>query len=152
MSIRVATPADVEALFDVRTSVRENHQGREELAALGVTPESVAEMLRTSSRAWLAEMDRRAAAFAMADAALGTVFALFVRPGYEGRGLGRALLAEAERWLFARGWDEVWLLTGSDERLRARGFYRRLGWRDAGVQPDGQVKLVRSRAAAADPR
>ena len=38
MRIRLATTADVETLFELRTSVRENHQSREELAAIGVTP------------------------------------------------------------------------------------------------------------------
>lgn len=144
-TIRRATGADVEALFDVRTSVRENHQSRQELAAIGVTPESVAEMLRTTSGAWLAEEDGRALAFSMADAAQGTVFAMFVRPGHEGRGLGRTLLHEAERWLFSRGWEEIWLLTGSDPALRAVGFYLHLGWKAAGLQADGQTKYVKRR-------
>lgn len=33
--IRVATSADVESLFNIRTSVRENHQSREGLARNG---------------------------------------------------------------------------------------------------------------------
>lgn len=143
MRVRTATEADVEALFEVRTSVRENHQGLEELAGLGVTPESVAAMLRATARAWVAEEDGRALAFSMADAAEGTVFAMFVRPGHEGRGLGRTLMREAEGWLFAAGWSEIWLLTGGDPALRAHGFYRRLGWESAGVQPDGQLRYVK---------
>lgn len=146
--IRVATEADVEALFRVRTSVRENHQSREELAGLGVTPESVAGMLAATARAWVAEEGGEAVAFSMADAAQGTVFAMFVRPGWEGRGLGRALMREAEAWLFARGCEEIWLLTGSGPALRANGFYRHLGWRDTGVQPDGQIRYVKRRAEA----
>ena len=145
MDIRVAAASDVEALFDVRTSVVENHQSRAELAALGVTPGSVAELLRTSGRAWIAEADGRAVAFSMADGDEGTVFAMFVRPGYEGRGLGRALMAEAEAWLFGQGWDEIWLLTGSDPALRAVGFYVHLGWRAAGPGPDGQTKYTKRR-------
>jgi hypothetical protein len=50
MQIRIATNSDVATLFRIRTSVKENHQSQEELAALGVTPESVGEMLRTTSR------------------------------------------------------------------------------------------------------
>ncbi len=143
MSIRVATEADVEALFEVRTSVVQNHQSREELAGLGVTPRSIAEMLRTTSRVWIAEEDGQAVAFSMADADQGTIFAMFVRPEHEGKGLGRALMKQAEDWLFGRGWPEIWLLTGSDPGLRAVGFYLHLGWQAAGLQDDGQTKYVK---------
>ena len=68
MTIRIATEADIEALFNVRTSVVQSHQSREELAGLGVTPESLVEMFRTTSRAWLAEENGHAVAFSMADA------------------------------------------------------------------------------------
>jgi len=146
MKIRIATEADVEALFDVRTSVRENHQSREELAGLGVTPRSIAEMLRTTGRAWLAEEDGGAVAFAMADAEQGTVFAMFVRPDSEGRGLGRALMEHAEAWLFGAGWNEIWLLTGSDPGLRAVGFYLHRGWQAVGQEAEGQTKYVKRRA------
>ena len=143
MDIRTATEADIPALFDIRTSVRENHQSLEELAPLGVTPKGIAEMLRTSSQAWVAEVDDQPVAFSMADSGEGTIFAMFVRPEYEDRGLGRALMREAETWLFGQGWEEIWLLTGSDPKLRANGFYRHLGWRDAGLQADGQIKYVK---------
>lgn len=146
MNIRIATEADVETLFDIRTSVTQNHQSREELAAIGVTPQAIGEMFRTTSRAWIAEDGSEALAFAMADAAEGTVFAMFVRPGNEGRGLGRALMHEAESWLFAEGWDEIWLLTGSDPALRAVGFYLRLGWTAVGAEPDGQTRYVKRRS------
>jgi GNAT superfamily N-acetyltransferase len=147
MPIRLATEADVETLFEIRTDVRENNLTRDELAALGVTPENVAEMLRTDSRAWLADWQGQPAAFAMADASRGTVFALFVRRGYEERGLGRALLAEAGAWLFARGWDEAWLTTGADAP-GANAFYRRVGWRFDGVAENGENRYTLARPAA----
>ncbi|HEX2223261.1 MAG TPA: GNAT family N-acetyltransferase [Thermoanaerobaculia bacterium] len=144
MTIRPATFDDVEALFEVRTSVKENHQSRAELATIGVTPESIAGMLASSSRAWLAEEDGLPVAFAMADAGQATVFAMFVRPAYEGRGLGRALMREAENWLFSEGCPEIWLLTGSEPSLRAHGFYAHLGWHRAGLE-DGQIKYLKQR-------
>lgn len=142
MRIHMATEADVETLFEIRTDVRENNMTREALAEVGVTPPSIAEMLRTDSRAWLASAGGDdPVAFAMADAARGTVFALFVRRGFEGRGLGRALLAEAGAWLFSRGWDEIWLTTGADAP-GANAFYRRVGWRDEGLAENGEVRYT----------
>jgi GNAT superfamily N-acetyltransferase len=136
---------EAELLFRLRTAVRENHQSRAELAALGITPESVAAMLLDGGRhaAWLAWSGPEAAGFAMADAAEATLFALFVRPGFEGRGIGRRLLETAEAWLAARGCAEAWLLTGGGAGLRAPGFYRHLGWAAEGVLPDGSLRFVK---------
>lgn len=143
MPIRIARPADVPSLFDVRTSVRENYQSVEDLARVGVTPETVATMLDGEGRGWVAEENGKIVAFSMADAAQATVFAMFVQPGYEGKGLGRALMDEAEQWLFARGCDEIWLLTDRNPSVRANGFYQHLGWRNDGVQEDGQVRYTK---------
>lgn len=143
VSLRAAGPSDVPVLFDVRLSVTENAMTREELAAAGVTPESVATALGADACAWLADVGEKAAAFAMADRQEGCVFAMFVRPGFEGRGLGRALMAEAERCLF-RDHGTIWLNTGADADLRAHGFYRRLGWRMAGPAGNGEVRYEKT--------
>lgn len=148
MKIRLAVPADIPAVFELRTGVRENHMSMEELADIGVTPDTLAGMLGGDGRGWVAEEEGRVLAFAMADAADATVFAMFVRDGCEGAGLGRALMQEAEQWLFARGCKEVWLVTDSDLAVRANGFYRHLGWRDDGIQEDGQVRFTKRAPSA----
>jgi len=63
--------------------------------------------------------------FAIGDAATGSVWALFVEPAWEGRGLGRALFDAVLADLFARV-DRVWLT--SEAGTRAERFYRRAGW------------------------
>ncbi|CCQ49652.1 hypothetical protein [Crocosphaera watsonii] len=45
MNIRLVQGEDVETLFEIRTSVKENYQSRQEIAKLGITPASVAKML-----------------------------------------------------------------------------------------------------------
>jgi len=87
----------------------------------------------------------------MADADIGTLFALFVRPEHEGRGIGRALLAAAERWLFDSGRAEIWLLTGAAPALRAHRLYTRAGWRLDGPAEDGQVRYVKRREPSPGP-
>ncbi len=144
-TLRRAVAADVPAMFEIRTSVRENHLSLEQLAELGITPDTLPAMLDGNGRGWVALEEGRAVAFAMADAQAQTVFAMFVRPGHEGLGLGRRLMAEAEAWLFEQGCDAIELLTDARPDVRANGFYRHLGWADGGIQSDGQVLFTKVR-------
>lgn len=140
MKLRRGERDDVEALFEIRCSVVENHQSREELAALGITTESVAAMIESGGYlSIIAEVDDRPVGFAMAQISDGYVFALFVKPGYEGQGIGKALMKTVEAGLHSAGVAEAWLATGADPRLRAVGFYRHLGWRESGFLDDGQL-------------
>lgn len=144
-SVRVAEAGDVGTLFDIRTSVRQNHQSIEDLERLGVTPSSVAAMLATDCRAWICEADGVPLGFSMANATECSVFALFVRLEAEGRGIGRTLLGMAEDWLFSKGIPEIWLATGADPALRAHALYRAHGWQRAAVLPDGQALYTKRR-------
>ncbi|MEB3212537.1 MAG: GNAT family N-acetyltransferase [Leptolyngbyaceae bacterium] len=150
MHIRAATQDDIETLFEIRTSVVENHQSREEIAALGITPTSVAEMLATDCAAWIARVEGQDVGFAIANATEQTVFGLFVLPAYEGRGIGRALIEKAEQWLWSQGIDEIWLVTDQNPQLRAYGFYCHLGWIPVGLETDGpfrgEMKFIKRRA------
>jgi GNAT superfamily N-acetyltransferase len=144
MTLRPAWVHDVETLFDIRCSVRENHQSREELDGLGVTVESVGRMIASGDYvSTIAEVDGRPAGFTMAQISQGYVFACFVRPEFEGRGLGRALMEAAEDDLRRAGVKQAWLSTGSGPHLRAAGFYRHLGWKDDGFLADGQIRFTK---------
>jgi GNAT superfamily N-acetyltransferase len=143
LRIRPAQKDDIELLFDIRTSVRENFQSCEEIAELGVTPDSVTQLLETDAAAWICEIDKMPVGFSMADAHQQTIFALFVRPEYEGHGAGRELLTVAENWLFDKGIQEIWLTTGGNEALRAHGFYRHMGWRSLDKTENGSIKYIK---------
>ena len=140
MNIRLAGCEDIDTLFELRTSVVENYQSREEIAELGITPQSVSQMLDTDCCAWIAEIGERAIGFSIANAMEKTIFGIFVRPAFEGRGAGRALMQAAESWLFSKGIEEIWLVTGNDPNLRAYGFYLHLGWIATAVETDGDFK------------
>lgn len=140
MNIRVAQQEDIETLFEIRTSVVENHQSREEIAELGITPASVAEMLQTDCCAWIAELDDQSIGFSIANSTEKTIFGIFILPAFEGRGAGRVLMQAAENWLWSKEIEEIWLVTGNDPNLRAYGFYQHLGWVPVGVESDGVFK------------
>ncbi len=88
--IRPANPADVPALFHIRTSVRENHLSREQLAGLGITEASIAEMISAAPCAWVAVSGDEVVGFSMIDIAEGSLFAAFILPSHEGMGIGQS--------------------------------------------------------------
>jgi GNAT superfamily N-acetyltransferase len=136
--LRPACADDIETLFEIRCSVRENHLDREQLAARGISADALRDMIRSPD--WLcliAEREGEALGFCMAQRARGEVFALFLRPQAEGQGIGRQLMQAAEADLFAAGHDTLSLATGDDPTLRAYGFYRELGWQPGEPAPHG---------------
>lgn len=142
MHLRAVTVEDVEALFDIRCSVLENHQSREELAELGITPTTIADMIRGDDYvAFLAEVGGEPIGFTMAEISEAYVFACFLRPGFEKRGIGRQLMERTEAGLRQHGVTQAWLSTGPGEDLRAVGFYERLGWKRNGYLDDGQIRF-----------
>ncbi len=140
MKLRSASAIDAETLFDIRCSVVENYQSREELTSLGITTRSVAEMIEGRDYiTTIAEEDGQPVGFSMAQLSEGYVFACFVRPEFEGKGYGRALMNTAEEGLRRGGVKEAWLSTGPGPELRAVGFYLHLGWYQDGHLDDGQI-------------
>ena len=136
---REATGADMPGISHVRLSVIENAMTAEQLAARGITNASVAASLLTHRKGWVAEHDGQVVAFSMADRADFSIFALFVLPGYEQRGLGSRLLGLALDWLWDNGAERVWLVTGPN--TRASQFYAMRGWvRTGDTEAHGDVR------------
>ncbi|MGU9812945.1 GNAT family N-acetyltransferase [Pseudomonas sp. LF052] len=144
MLIRVATPDDIDTLFAIRTSVVQNHLSREQMTALGITPQVLADSIREAPWVWIAEVEGRPVAFSMVDRAAGEVFAMFVQPGYEGLGLGRRLMAVAEAALFEQH-ERLFLITDGRDEIRANGFYQRLGWSMVARVEGDDVRYEKSR-------
>jgi GNAT superfamily N-acetyltransferase len=138
---RIVRTEDVPSIMRVRTSVVENHLDRENLAALGITEQSLAHMMDTGSHgSWCVEHLGEVVAFAMTDRSEGLVEALFVLPRHEGRRLGSRLLDDAVRDLLHHGFASPRLYTGSD--TRAYAFYLTRGWRPTGRQKRSDIELA----------
>lgn len=73
------------------------------------------------------------------------IWAMFVLPGHEGRGIGHGLLEVAVNWLWSRGAERIWLST--DSGTRAERFYRDRGWLEAGRLDNGEIRFELNRPA-----
>lgn len=140
--IRAATVDDVDAMFSVRGAVGENTLTAEELATIGITPESIAQMVRSAPCAWVATVEQTVVGFAMADLDSACLFALFVRPQYEGQGMGTGLTQVCEQALFAHH-ALIWLETARDSR--AAQLYRALGWGQETDIGGGDIRMEKRR-------
>ena len=119
----------------VRLSVRENVLSDPSR----VQPEHYQAILSSSGRGWVYEENGKLLGFAMADTRNRSIWALFVRPDCEGRGIGRALHDTMMQWLFAVDDSPVWLVTRPG--TRAERFYLAAGWKQTGTEQSGEVRL-----------
>jgi len=133
--LRAAVPADAKALNALRLRVRENILSRPSW----LSEERTVEALTGHGRGWLWEEDARVLGFSVANAAERNIWALFVEPGFEGRGIGRALLGIAVQWLWLQGSGPIWLST--EPGTRAETFYRAAGWSDMGLTASGEIRF-----------
>jgi len=140
--IRTARLSDIEGMFDVRTSVIENHLSREEMRQMGITESVVGDMVEKSLCAWVATKNNKIIGFSMIFPDEGCLFAAFVLPEYEGKGIGRRLVMLAEQELFQHH-DIAWLET--DKNSRAAKFYMQLGWGNETDLNGTDIKLEKSR-------
>jgi GNAT superfamily N-acetyltransferase len=133
--IRPATRADIPRLFQIRDGVRENR-----LTAPGAVTEADAERFIDAGSLWVwQEPDGHVAGFAAVDMRDGSIRALLVAPGHDGKGIGRALLAKACDALREAGHREAWLT--AEPGSRAERHYRVAGWTADGRGQEGGLIL-----------
>ena len=130
--IRNATWDDVQAMNLLRNAVRENRLSD----PASVTSASYRPYMEKGSL-WVAETAGRIVGFAAVDPNKEMVWALFVEPESEGSGIGRALHCHLVKWAAGQGLRRLSLRTESNSR--AASFYRRAGWIEIGVSPEGET-------------
>lgn len=138
MNIRQANISDIPPIQVVRNAVTENT-----LSDPALVPDSdVAVWITQKGRGWVAEVDNTIVGFAIADLQDHNIWALFLLPGFERMGIGRALHDTMLHWYFAQTRHTVWLSTSPG--TRAEGFYRKAGWKEAGTFGKGEIKFEMS--------
>ena len=138
MRIRDAVPADWPELHRVRMAVRENRLSD----PASVQPDYLRKL--DTGRGWVCEVEGRVAGFCIADREGESIWALFVHPSFERRGIGRRLHDAAVEWLFGCGVPSIALTT--EGGTRAERFYVSAGWQRSGVAPNGDLEYVLRRA------
>lgn len=131
--IRPAVPADSAACVDLRGQTRENAIPAGRLASLGITVASWGADIasgRLSGHVCMA--GDTMAGYCFGDRRTGEVVVLALLASYEGRGLGRALLAAVVEDLKSAGHERLLLGCARDPSTRSHGFYRHLGWTSTG--------------------
>jgi GNAT superfamily N-acetyltransferase len=135
MHFRDATPADITAMHTVRMAVLENVLSSPDK----VKPEDYRIFLEEKGRGWVCQDKTKVVGFAIVDMEKCNVWALFVDPDYEGRGIGRRLLSLLTSYAFAQGCSRLWLGTQPDSRAKA--FYMKAGWRPCGLTSSGDIRF-----------
>ncbi|HEX2618361.1 MAG TPA: GNAT family N-acetyltransferase [Flavobacteriales bacterium] len=139
MEIRLATPADVPAMHAIRLRVRENRLSDPSV----VTEQDYHDFMARDTRSWVCERDGAMAGFTMVDVEKRNLWALFVAPEHEFKGVGRALHEAMCAWYFTR---EQQLRLSTAPSTRAERFYLTAGYVPAGTTSSGEVILARERS------
>lgn len=131
---REATVVDIPVMAAIRLEVVENAL----TDPTRVTRGMYHDYLTTGGKGWICEVNRTAVGFSIASLADHTIWALFVHPDYEGRGIGKELLSLAVDWLFEQGADVISLT--SDPNTRADRLYQAAGWERGEHIANGEVR------------
>ena len=135
MTFRQAQIQDIKQIQQVRNSVKENRLSNPDL----VKDNDVLDYISRRGRGWVCEINGTLTGFAIADLVDHNIWALFVHPDYEKRGIGKKLHDEMMDWYFSMTDENVWLSTAPG--TRAEVFYRRAGWKEKGIHGNGEIKF-----------
>ena len=131
--IRRARDEDHGRITEIRNAVTENVLGE---ASRTVVDRNYA-WFRDNPGIWVWEEDGEILGFSAADTRDGSIWALFIDPDHEGRGIGRALFEKALDVLRQNGHRTAWLTT--EPGSRTERFYRAAGWKVIGTSPKGEL-------------
>jgi GNAT superfamily N-acetyltransferase len=138
--IRQALVSDIPQIQFVRNTVKENTLSDPAL----VPDQDVEDYINRRGRGWIWEEAGRIVGFSIVSVIDQNVWALFVEPGQDKKGIGRALHDIMMDWYFQQTDQPVWLSTTPG--TRAEGFYRKAGWQETGLYGKGEIRFEMSRA------
>jgi GNAT superfamily N-acetyltransferase len=135
MIFREAVIEDIKQIQQVRNAVKENTLSNPAL----VTDADVQDYLFNRGRGWVCVLDNSVVGFSIVDLKDKNIWALFVHPDQEGKGIGKRLHDIMLDWYFTQTNETVWL--GTSPNTRAAKFYRMQGWKEVGMHGKGEIKF-----------
>ncbi len=135
MTIREATIEDIQQMQIVRNSVTENTLSDPSL----VPDKDYIEFITERGKGWVYEIDKNIVGFAIVDLRENNIWALFLDPKFEKKGIGQQLHKKMLDWYFAQTKETVWL--GTEFNTRAENFYKKAGWTVTGLHGKNETKF-----------
>lgn len=135
MIFREANKDDIKQIQSVRNSVTENTLSDPQL----VTDQDCLEFITLRGKGWVCEIQHRIVGFSIVDLKEHNIWALFVHPEHDKKGIGRQLHDLMLNWYFDQTSTNIWL--GTDPGTRAEVFYRKSGWVEVGTHGKGEIKF-----------
>ncbi|MBA2249557.1 MAG: GNAT family N-acetyltransferase [Chitinophagaceae bacterium] len=135
MIFREAQTTDIPQIQVVRHLVKENTLSDPSL----VTDKDCEEFLTVRGKGWVCEIDKKIVGFSIADLQENNIWALFIDPEHEAKGIGKRLHDMMMDWYFTNTKEKVWL--GTAPNTKAEKFYRKHGWKEVGTHGKGEIKF-----------
>lgn len=135
MKYREAKIEDIEGIQRVRHAVKENVLPDPAL----ISNKDVEAFLFKRGKGWVCLDENRIVGFGIIDLTDKNVWALFIEPAYENKGIGKRLHETMLNWYFSQTKELLWL--GTSPNTRAEGFYRKLGWKENGKHGADEIKF-----------
>ena len=133
MHFREAKIQDIPSMHLVRMSVKENVLSN----PLFVKEEDYIQFITTDGKGWICEEEGEILGFAIVDTVKKNIWALFIHPDFENKGLGKQLHQIMLNWYFNKYSEKLWLTTSPG--TRASKFYPLLGWKENGLDKNGEI-------------
>lgn len=135
MIFREAQVTDIPQIQIVRNTVTENT-----LSDPALVPDAdVEDYITRRGKGWICEISNRIVGFSIVSVMDKNVWALFIQPGFEKKGIGRQLHDDMMNWYFSQTNETIWL--GTAPGTRAEQFYRKAGWTETGIHGKGEIKF-----------
>ncbi len=133
-----ASIQDIAQMQIVRNSVTENKLSDPAI----ISDLSYETYLNGKGNGWVCKCGNRIIGFSIADLLEHNVWALFVLPEFENRGVGKQLLHRLLNWYFSKTEKAIWLSTARN--TRAETFYTKQLWKPVGQLENGEIKFEMS--------